>query len=94
MYIQRDLVKIKSDLADNVGHKVRLKAKHGRKQIIVRDGVIENTYPSIFTVKLDVQNDIPTSERRVSYSYADVLTKAVELIICEPEDASNIKKAE
>lgn len=94
LYIQRDLVKIKSDLADNVGHKVRLKAKHGRKQIIVRDGVIENTYPSIFTVKLDVQNDIPTSERRVSYSYADVLTKAVELIICEPEDASNIKKAE
>ena len=94
LYIQRDLVKIKSDLADNVGHKVRLKAKHGRKQIIVRDGVIENTYPSIFTVKLDVQNDIPTSERRVSYSYADVLTKAVELIICEPEDASDIKKAE
>ena len=94
MYIQKDLVKIKSDLADNVGHKVRLKAKYGRKQIVVRDGVIENTYPSIFTVKLDVQNDVPTSERRVSYSYADVLTKAVELIICEPTDTDNIEKAE
>ncbi len=85
MYGQNDLVKIKSSLSDNVGHKVRLRAKHGRKQIIVREGVIENTYPSIFTVKLDTQNDIPSSKRTVSYSYADVLTKTVELIICEPE---------
>ncbi|MEE1046982.1 MAG: Veg family protein [Clostridia bacterium] len=88
MYIQKDLVKIKTDLADNVGHKVRLKAKRGRKQIIEREGVIESTYPSIFTVKLDIQNDIPTSERRVSYSYADVLTKTVELYICDPEEGS------
>ncbi len=85
MYGQNDLVKIKSSLSDNVGHKVRLRAKHGRKQIIVREGVIENTYPSIFTIKLDTQNDIPSSKRTVSYSYADVLTKTVELIICEPE---------
>ena len=88
MYVQNDLVKIKSGIAGNVGHKVRLKSKQGRKQIIVREGVIENTYPSIFTVKLDVQNDIPTSERRVSYSYTDVLTKAVEVIVCEPEDGT------
>lgn len=88
MYVQNDLVKIKSGIAGNVGHKVRLKSKQGRKQIIVREGVIENTYPSIFTVKLDVQNDIPTSERRVSYSYTDVLTKAVEVIVCEPEDGA------
>ena len=86
LYVQNELIKIKSGIADNVGNKVRLKSKQGRKQIVVRDGVIESTYPSIFTVKLDAQNDIPTSERRVSYSYTDVLTKSVELIICEPED--------
>ena len=51
----------------------------------MREGVIEGIYPSIFTVKLDVQNDIPTSERRVSYSYADVLTRTVELVVCEPD---------
>lgn len=88
MYIQNDLVKIKSSLSDNVGSKVRLKSKRGRKQVIEREGVIESTYPSIFVVKLDKYNDIPTSERRVSYSYADVLTKSVELIICEPESDS------
>ena len=86
MYIQHDLIKIKSDLSDNVGHKVKLKAKRGRKQVVEREGVIESTYPSIFVVKLDTYNDIPTSQRLVSYSYADVLTKTVELVICDPEN--------
>ena len=86
MYVQNELVKIKSNLSDSVGRKVRLKSKQGRKQIVIREGVIENTYPSIFTVNLDIQNDVPTSKRRVSYSYTDVLTKAVELIIYEPEE--------
>lgn len=88
LYIQNDLNKIKSGISDNIGNKVKLKSKQGRKQIIVREGVIENTYPSIFTVKLDEQNDVPTSRRRVSYSYTDVLTKAVELIICEPKNTA------
>lgn len=89
MYGQNDLSKIKSSLTDNVGHKVRLTAKKGRKQIVTREGVIENTYPSIFTVKLDNQSEFFTSERRVSYSYTDVLTKSVELVIYTPEEGTD-----
>ena len=85
MYVQKDLVKIKSDLSDNVGHKVRLTAKKGRKQIVTCDGVIESTYNNIFTVKLEPPKDFSLGERRVSYSYTDVLTKTVELMIYEPE---------
>lgn len=85
MYIQKELIGIKENLAENVGSKVKLKSKHGRKKVVVREGVIENTYPSIFTVMLDAEDDVVTSERRVSYSYADVLTKTVELYICEPD---------
>ena len=85
-YGSNALLRIKTNLADNVGSKVRLKSKHGRKQVVIREGVIENTYPSIFTVKLDNLDDIPTAERRVSYSYADVLTKSVELYIYEPTE--------
>ena len=86
MFVQKDLVKIKSDLADSVGQKVRLTAKKGRKQIVTREGVIESTYPSIFIVKLDTPDDLLAAERRVSYSYTDVLTKTVELVICDPEN--------
>jgi uncharacterized protein Veg len=84
LFIQKELVKIKSDLAESVGHKVKLTAKKGRKQVVTREGVIENTYPSIFTIKLDTPDDLLAAERRVSYSYTDVLTKTVELIICDP----------
>ena len=89
LMIQNDLVRIKSNLADNVGHKVKLTAKKGRKQVVTRQGVIENTYPSIFTIKLDVPDDLLAAERRVSYSYTDVLTKTVELIICDPQDTND-----
>ena len=86
MYVQDDITKIKTSLSDNVGHKVRLTAKKGRKQTVTREGVIESIYPSIFTIKLDNKNDYLASERRVSYSYADVLTKSVELVIYAPEN--------
>lgn len=88
MFIQNDLTKIKSSLSDNVGHKVRLTAKKGRKQTVTREGVIESTYPSIFIVKLDPREPM-ASERRVSYSYTDVLTKTVELIICDPGETED-----
>lgn len=86
MYQNKDLTKIKSALTDNVGKKVKLTAKKGRKQYVTRKGVIESIYPSIFTVKLDTEGEIFTNERRVSYSYADVLTRSVDIVICTKED--------
>ena len=94
MVCQFVLYMIKSDLTDNVGHKVRLTAKKGRKQIVTREGVIESTYPSIFTVKLDNQSEFFTSEQRVSYSYTDVLTKSVELVIYTPEEECSEKSVD
>ena len=60
---------------------MRLTSKRGRKKTIVRRGVIESIYPCIFTVKLDNIVDENGETRRVSYSYADVLTKNVELAL-------------
>ena len=86
LFVQNDLVKIKSSLSVHVGNKVKLTAKRGRKQTVTREGVIEGTYPSIFIVKLNTPDDFMASERRVSYSYTDILTRAVEVVICEPEE--------
>lgn len=65
---------IKMEIQSHVGEKVMLKDSGGRRKIFIKDGVIENTYSSIFVVKLD------ESERRISYSYSDVLTKNVQLV--------------
>ncbi len=88
MYQNKDLTKIKNTLSDNVGRKVKLTSKKGRKQYVTRKGVIESIYPSIFTVKLDTEGEIFTNERRVSYSYADILTRSVDIVICTPDTAA------
>ncbi|HOJ10865.1 MAG TPA: Veg family protein [Clostridiales bacterium] len=74
-----DLLEIKRNIETCIGEKVQLKSNKGRKRTFIREGVIENTYPSIFTIKFENEYDMT---RRVSYSYTDVLTNAVELIVC------------
>ena len=78
-----DLFQIKRDIENCIGEKVQLKANKGRKKAFIREGVLENTYPSIFVVKFE--NDYETI-RRVSYSYTDILTKAVEIVVCKDEE--------
>lgn len=75
-----ELIQIRKDIETCIGEKITLKANRGRKKAFIKEGVLENTYPSIFTVKFE--NDYETT-RRVSYSYTDILTKAVEIVICK-----------
>lgn len=79
----RAISDIKRDLELFVGSKIRLKANRGRNRIIEREGVLESIYPNIFVVKLNERK----IERRVSYSYADVLTETVELFVYDNQDA-------
>ncbi len=66
---------IKRNIEDHLGEKVTLKANSGRKRVVVNNGIIEKAYPSIFVVRLDSD-----SQRKVTYSYSDVLTKTVQLV--------------
>jgi uncharacterized protein Veg len=77
-----DLFQIKKNIETCIGEKVQLKANKGRKKAFIKEGVLENSYPSIFIVKFE--NEYETT-RRVSYSYTDILTKAVELVVCKDD---------
>lgn len=82
---QPDVVdKIKTDLQSLVGVKLRLRANMGRCKIIEREGVLEETHPNLFVINVDEKRG---RRRRISYSYADVLTKTVEL--SHPETQEN-----
>jgi uncharacterized protein Veg len=81
--------KIKQDLDSFVGKKVMLRANRGRKKIVEEVGILETTYPNIFVVKID---EGANRVRRVSYTYADVLTKTVELRVFEPSKLSTRKE--
>ena len=73
-----DLFQVRKDMGTFVGQRVQLKSCKGRKKSFVREGIIENTYPSIFVVKFE--NGFENT-RRVSFSYTDLLTKAVEMVV-------------
>ncbi|WP_291583532.1 Veg family protein [Clostridium sp. UBA6640] len=69
------LTSIKKDIERHVGEKVTLKANGGRRKILINDGILEKTYDSIFVIRLE-----NGSQRTVTYSYSDVLTKTVQLV--------------
>jgi uncharacterized protein Veg len=76
----RTLSDIKRSLDCNLGKRLMLKANGGRKKTIERTGVLAETYPAVFVIELDQDEN---SFERVSYSYADVLTETVQLTFYE-----------
>ncbi|MCL2461806.1 MAG: Veg family protein [Defluviitaleaceae bacterium] len=57
-----------------------METNKGRHKSVVNEGVIANAYPSIFTVLLAERDG---AERKLSFSYTDVLTNSVEITLCE-----------
>ncbi len=84
------LFEIKRSLEAHVGRRIMLKANGGRRKTIERSGILEETYPSVFIVKLDQEQH---SFKRVSYSYADILTESVEVTVCNDEGQVRITYA-
>lgn len=80
---KNSLARIRKNVEGCIGKKVILKANKGRKKTTVREGILEEAYPSLFVVRISNKFD---SVRRVSYTYSDILTATVELTICEDDD--------
>jgi len=72
----KTLMEIKKGLEGHIGKRLRLTANGGRRKTVIRSGVLSETYPAVFVVELDKDEN---AFERVSYSYADVLTEAVEI---------------
>ena len=68
--------RIKNDLESCVGLRMKLRANVGRCKIIEKEGILQETHPHLFVVRVDEE---PERSRLISYSYADILTKTVEL---------------
>ncbi|MDR3121071.1 MAG: Veg family protein [Clostridiales bacterium] len=80
MIENNDLCRVRQYIERCVGERVKLSANKGKRRAVTREGVIENSYPSIFTIRFE--NEFDTT-RRLSFSYTDLLTKVVELVICK-----------
>lgn len=70
-----------NSVARNIGKRVKVKTNQGRNRFDVAEGVIRETYPCVFLVELE---PVLSEEagKTMSFSYTDVLTKDVELVLC------------
>lgn len=71
---------VRRAVSEHVGSKVRVRSNLGRHKYDVTEGVIAETYPCIFLIR--VENEEEDSVQTVSYSYTDVITKDVQLTLC------------
>ena len=67
--------KIKNDIDNIKGKKIHFKYNGSRNQIEEFDGIIENTYNSIFTIRLDEKDGIK------SFSYNDIINETLQFFI-------------
>ncbi len=74
------LEKVKETLESNIGERVKLKANRGRRRTYVNEGIIHDIYPSVFTVLVNIDEK---RTRTLCYTYSDILTSNVELIVCK-----------
>lgn len=74
--------RIKSDLAENVGNKVRFASRCGKSKRVVGHGTIEGAYSNVFIISVDLPKALGAKQRLLSYSYADIITHTVELALC------------
>ena len=59
-----------------------LESKFGAKKYIERSGILEGTYPNLFVVRVKEKS----VERRMSFSYVDLLTGTVVLTLKNGEE--------
>ena len=82
MICRSDIANLKTDIIDKIGQKIIVKGSLGRSKAYEKEATIEKAYPNIFVVKYE-END-----RNVTYSYTDVLTRAVEVEVFDGDSYS------
>ncbi len=83
MATRKTLTEIKQHVQDHLGEKVILRTNKGRKKVKTKEGVLLETYPAVFVVRIDPGLE---SERKISYSYSDILTETVEVMLTENQE--------
>lgn len=95
MIFKNDITNLKTDIGEKVGQKIIVKGTLGRSKVYEESATIEKAYPNIFVVKYE------ENQRSVTYTYTDVLTRAVEVQVYDgtgysplipPVDETKLKK--
>lgn len=84
MICPNDIANLKTDILEKIGQKIIVKGSLGRSKEFKKEGTLEKAYPNIFVVRYEENN------RNVTYSYTDILTRAVEVDVYDGNSYSPI----
>ncbi|MEZ0536577.1 Veg family protein [Caldicellulosiruptoraceae bacterium PP1] len=76
------LQQLKKDIEAIKGEKILIRANKGRKKMFEVEGILQDTYSNLFVVKFPIDKDC-TQYRCVTYTYSDLITNSVEIVLCK-----------
>lgn len=78
---QADIEKVRASVHQQCGSKVLIQLDRGRNKVDIQKGVIQNAYPSVFTVLVsDEEKENPP--QLLSFSYSDIITRDIRMKLC------------
>ena len=72
---------VRASVREQCGSKVRLELDRGRNKVDIQEGVIQQAYPSVFTILIQ-DNDNRRPSQLLSFSYTDIITKEIKMTLC------------
>ncbi len=78
---QSDISKVRASVHQQCGNKVMIQLDRGRNKIDVQEGVIQDAYPSVFTILVNDPND-SNPPQLLSFSYTDIITRDIRMKLC------------
>ena len=89
MIERSDISRVKDAIEKNIGNRVKITVKKGRKRVTIRYGTIKAVYPHTFNVLLENISMFAETQRAVSLNYADILTGQLSLTLTETDETIN-----
>lgn len=78
---QADISKVRASVHQQCGRKVLIQLDRGRNKIDIQQGVIQNAYPSVFTILVDDEQE-QSPPQLLSFSYSDIITRDIRMKLC------------
>ena len=78
---QKDLNRVRASVLQQCGSKVKIQLDRGRNKVDIQEGVIQNAYPSVFTILIDDERD-ENPPQLLSFSYTDSITRDIRMKLC------------
>jgi len=88
-----EIDRIRNAVINNLKNEATLTVQKGRNKRVTLPVTIESAHSNVFTVKVDeaAVKESPSTPRRFSFTYIDVLTNSVELVFVDA-NANEIKE--